>query len=216
MDHLPGTWPNPWYALSYQILTTTLWGIYYYVPSLLQIICPQRRRCGSITGSGRSPGEGHGNPLQYSCLGNPMDRGAWWATVRGVAKESDTTEWLKQFTGKETEIQRDVQGPSAVEVTWRQVCFTPQPVFLTHVLEFHSWKARLSSLPACTCASHLILWYLDFLSVKRGQNMRTCPMPLSGVVCDVCEVAQSCLTLATRWTVASQAPLSMGFSRQEY
>ena len=39
---------------------------------------------GSILGSGRSPGEGKGNPLQYSCLGNPMDRGAWWATVPGV------------------------------------------------------------------------------------------------------------------------------------
>ena len=36
---------------------------------------------GSIPGSGRSPGEGNGNPLQYSCLGNPMDRGTWWATV---------------------------------------------------------------------------------------------------------------------------------------
>ena len=40
---------------------------------------------GSIPGSGRSPGEGSGNPLQYSCLENPMDGGAWWATVRGVA-----------------------------------------------------------------------------------------------------------------------------------
>ena len=40
---------------------------------------------------GRSPGEGNGNPIQYSCLGNPMDRGAWWAIVHGVAKESDTT-----------------------------------------------------------------------------------------------------------------------------
>ena len=45
---------------------------------------------GSIPGSGISPGEGYGNPLQYSCLGNPMDRGAWRATDLGVA-ESDTT-----------------------------------------------------------------------------------------------------------------------------
>ena len=46
---------------------------------------------GSIPGLGRCPGEGNGNPLQYSCLGNPMNRGAWRATVHGVAKESDTT-----------------------------------------------------------------------------------------------------------------------------
>ena len=41
---------------------------------------------GSIPGLGRFPGEGNGNPLQYSCPENPMDRGAWWATVHGVAK----------------------------------------------------------------------------------------------------------------------------------
>ena len=41
---------------------------------------------GSIPGSGRSPGGGHGNPLWYSCLENPMDRGAWRAAVRGVSK----------------------------------------------------------------------------------------------------------------------------------
>ena len=45
-----------------------------------------RRDTGSIPGLGRSPGGGHGNPLQYSCLENPMDRGAWWATVHGVSK----------------------------------------------------------------------------------------------------------------------------------
>ena len=41
---------------------------------------------GFIPGSGRSPGEGDGSPLQYSCLENPMDRGVWWATVQGVTK----------------------------------------------------------------------------------------------------------------------------------
>ena len=49
------------------------------------------RDAGLIPGSGRSPGEGDGNPLQYSCLGNSMDRGAWWAIVHGGLKESDTT-----------------------------------------------------------------------------------------------------------------------------
>ena len=41
---------------------------------------------GSIPGLGRSPGEGNGNPLQFSCLYNSMDRGAWWATVHGVSR----------------------------------------------------------------------------------------------------------------------------------
>ena len=50
---------------------------------------------GSISGSGRSSGEGNGNPLQYSCLENNMDGGAWWATVHGVAKSRT---WLSDFT----------------------------------------------------------------------------------------------------------------------
>ena len=57
---------------------------------------------GSIPGSGRSPGEGNGTPLQYSCLENPIDRGAWWATIHGVAKSrarlSDFTFTLKVST----------------------------------------------------------------------------------------------------------------------
>ena len=54
----------------------------------------QETQEGSIPGSRRSSGVGHGNPLQYSCLENPMDRGAWQTTVHGGHKESDTTEWL--------------------------------------------------------------------------------------------------------------------------
>ena len=52
---------------------------------------PNAGDLGSIPGLGRSPGGGNGNPLEYSCLANPMDRGAWWVTVHGVAKELDMT-----------------------------------------------------------------------------------------------------------------------------
>ena len=63
---------------------------------------------GSILGLGRSSGEGNGNPLQCSCLGNPMDGGAWWATVHGVT-ESDMIEQMLTMTpicetAKETQM----------------------------------------------------------------------------------------------------------------
>ena len=51
----------------------------------------QARDSGSVSGSGRSPREANGNSLQYACLGNPMDRGAWRAAVHGVLKELDRT-----------------------------------------------------------------------------------------------------------------------------
>ena len=54
-------------------------------PAMQEIAC-NTAAPGLIPGSGRSPGEGNGNPLQYSCLGNATDRGAWQATVYGVAK----------------------------------------------------------------------------------------------------------------------------------
>ena len=54
----------------------------------------EARDIGSIPGLGRPLGEENGTPLQYSCLGNPMDRGTWQATVHEVAKESDMTEGL--------------------------------------------------------------------------------------------------------------------------
>ena len=52
----------------------------------------------SVLGSGISPGGGNSNPLQYSCLGNPMDKGAWWAIVHWGLKELDMTEWLSTHT----------------------------------------------------------------------------------------------------------------------
>ena len=93
---------------------------------------------GSIPGLGRSPGEENDNPLQFSCLGNPMNRGAWWATVHGVMK------------------------------SW---------AWLSYSANTHAWM-DLKSISCISVFSDLQLF-------------------------------------VTPWTVALQAPLSMGFSRQE-
>ena len=65
----------------------------------LPVIVGDIRDMGSIPRSGRSLGGGHGNPLQYSRLEKPMDRGAWWATAHGGCKESDTIE-ATEHTGR--------------------------------------------------------------------------------------------------------------------
>ena len=59
--------------------------------SVVKKLSANARDAGSIPESGRSPGEGNGNPLQYFCLVNLMDREAWWATENGFTKEVDTT-----------------------------------------------------------------------------------------------------------------------------
>ena len=64
---------------------------------------------GSIPGSRRSPGGAQGIPLEYSCLGNHMDRGVWWPTVHGVAKELDMTQQLKQ-------------QPTTITAHFKQIC----------------------------------------------------------------------------------------------
>ena len=81
------TWLN--YVNAY---FTTVWG--FPGGSVGKNLPANAGDAGSIPGSGRPPGEGNGHPLQHSCLGNPMDRGAWQATAHGVTKESDTTERL--------------------------------------------------------------------------------------------------------------------------
>ena len=89
-------------------------------------ICSLRR--GSILGSGWSPGGGHGNPLQYSCLENPMDRGAWRATVRGVTNSwtrlkrlstAQSTSWDKGWGA--SELTQEVQGAGQGKQRWFRV-----------------------------------------------------------------------------------------------
>ena len=67
-------------------LPTNNWAEVALVVKNLPANTGDGRDVGSIPGVGRSPGGGHGSPLQYSCLENPMDRGAWWATVCRVMK----------------------------------------------------------------------------------------------------------------------------------
>ena len=77
-------WPEHW---SFSISPSNVSLVAQMVKNL-----PANARDMSLNpGSGRSPGEGNGNPLQYSCPGNPMNRGAWWTTVHGVTQESDMT-----------------------------------------------------------------------------------------------------------------------------
>ena len=79
---------------------------------------------GSIPGSGRYPGEGNGNPLQYSCLENPTDRGAWRAAVHGDCQESNTSEqlntttWCSCLQSSGSQRPKRNNGPGPPNVKW--------------------------------------------------------------------------------------------------
>ena len=82
---------------------------------------------GSIPGSGRSPGEGNGNSLQYSCLGNPMDREVWWATVHGGHKRVK-----HDLVTKQQQFHSLVSGriiPSILGKGWGFPGIAPLPMF---------------------------------------------------------------------------------------
>ena len=103
---------------------------------------------GSIPGSGRSPGEGNGNPLQYSCLENPMDGGAWWATIHGVAKSrtrlSDFTSLCFQF--------------NSVAQSCPTLCDPMNPSHQASLSITNSRSSlRLTSIESVMPSSHLIL-----------------------------------------------------------
>ena len=94
------------------------------------------RGMGQIPRSGRSPGEENGNPLQYSCLGNPMDREAWQATVHRVSKESDTISWLnnnnidgpRDYHTKRSKSEGGRQIPYDIAYVWNLKNDTNEPI----------------------------------------------------------------------------------------
>ena len=73
--------------------------------SVIKNLYANVRDGGSIPGSGSSPGEGNGTPLQYSCLENPMDRGTWWAAVHGVAQSQ--TRLRAQHSSEQKQVYQD-------------------------------------------------------------------------------------------------------------
>ena len=110
---------------------------------------------GLIPGSGRPPGEGNGNPLQYSCLGNPVDRGAWWATVHGVAKESYRTERLNNTN-------------DALSCLWGKFSswFEMQPCKLIYT----TWQAPTVSCRRQCARCHLCVFSIN-LDTSTGESL---------------------------------------------
>ena len=113
------------------------------------------RDMGSIPGSGRFPGEENGNPLQYSCLGNSTDRGAWWAPVQGVA-ESETTEHTHTVT---TEME------NGVSLTFEH-SFTQQLFISIKYFFFPLGQTLFFSNPTCRCHG-LTSFFLPHCSVIK-------------------------------------------------
>ena len=145
---------------------------------------------GSIPGSGISPGEGNGNPLQYSCLENPTDRGAWQATVHRIAKSWIWLKWLSMHKPGGQNIRR--QLPLKRQLTTQQ------------------------AMPGrATCRSARDSQEAKGGRENSGQEYLLC-FPWEGKGKNRFAQMLSCAQFfATPCTVAHQI-LSMGFSRQEY
>ena len=103
---------------------------------------------GSIPGSGRSLGEGTGNPLQYSCLWNSMDRGAWWATVHWIARKSDMTYGPKQKQHTPPRRQLPVCLREGVCVVKNSAGSNADPWGVSGRLQAHNWNGQRNACRA--------------------------------------------------------------------
>ena len=134
---------------------------------------------GSIPGSGRSPGEGNGNPLQYSCLRNPMDRGTWQATVHGVTKESDKAQQVNDSRRDSTSLLTGFGSTPLATAPQQAVAKALQPGSLSSPRAFcmvsppsHHLVNAINQNPiaenACISRTHLLLWQ-QFRHLSRCQ-----------------------------------------------
>ena len=102
----------------------------------------QCMRCGFNPWAGRSCGGGHGNPLQYSCLENPMDRGAWPGTVHRVAKSWDTTEAMQRTLMQMTKSKNDISNFWRLLTLWRSLL--PESIYCQHLDTLYHFVLILS------------------------------------------------------------------------
>ena len=141
---------------------------------------------GSVSGSGRSAGGGHGNPVQYSCLKNPMDRGAWRATFHTVTKSWTQVKQLSMHTGESYAAAAAARSLQSCPTLCDPIDGSPPGSPVPGILQARTldWVA-ISFSNAWTWKG----------KVKSRSRVRLSETP---------------------WTAAYQAPPSMGFSRQEY
>ena len=156
-----------------------------------------------IPGSGRSLAEGNGNPLQYSHLENSMDRGAWWATVYGVAKSQT---WLSNT---------DTHSPGWWLEAWLELLKT---------LPTSCLMLRFLLLVVCLSGNWGGKFTGNLLSLRPATLQSMSYMEMHLGECVVSYLMCACVLnlfshvqlFASPWTVALQPPLSMEFSREEY
>ena len=138
-----------------------------------------------IPGLGRSPGEGNGNPLQYSCLENPMDRGAWWATVCRVPKSQS---WLSDFTFAFPFIEKNSWNKLTtfrildLEVKFRCVILVVAFGFIVHTVSDTSflhiccaaWDSMRQSQHCLSCPCLGLVWLTLGLTCVVGPTVHCC------------------------------------------
>ena len=146
---------------------------------------------GSIPGSGRSPGEGNGNPLQYSCLENPMDGGAWWATVHGVTKNRIWRETSLSYASKvmvkilQARLQQYVNRELPdIQARSRKGRGTRDQIANTHwIMEKPISSRKTSTSALLTIPKPLTVWIPTNWKILRDRNTRPADLPPEKSVC---------------------------------
>ena len=127
---------------------------------------------GSIPGSGRSPGAGHGNPFQYSCLENPMDRGAWQATVQGVAYSRIWLKWLS-MQACDNKVPQSGQLKKQTFIIWQFQKLDVQDQAVSSIGFFWGFSTWSSTAPSARASSTVFPLHLSlprFLLLIRTQS----------------------------------------------